>query len=87
MRQKLEDEVHELRSNIRRLQKMETIISEKDKSEKVVELKSKLQVTSSTSTCLVYLYVTVGTSFIWKNALSGQEKEVRFRCAHEKERG
>ncbi len=24
---------------------------------------------------------------IWKNALSGQEKEVRFRCAHEKERG
>ncbi len=26
-------------------------------------------------------------TLIWKNALSGQEKEVRSRCAHEKERG
>ncbi len=25
--------------------------------------------------------------FIWKNALSGQEKGVRLSCAHEKERG
>ena len=45
MRQNLEGEIEELRSNIKRLQKMETVMHESnEKSSKVNEMKRKLQV-------------------------------------------
>ena len=48
MRQTLESEIHELRSNIKKMQKMETVMSESsEKTSKVTEMKQKLQVTTS----------------------------------------
>lgn len=45
MRHELEDEIKELQSNIKRLQKVENILAENgDKGQKLLEMKTKLQV-------------------------------------------
>lgn len=44
MRQKLETEINELQTNVKRLQKMETVLAEgNQKSQKLTEMRQKLQ--------------------------------------------